>query len=105
MEKSFHGDFYLTGDLAQRDEEGYLWFSSRNDDIIISAGYVSYLPRYQHIFVHCSWNVRRAVQVISLSPFPVTVQVAGRQDTSWYNYVAKINEEFRSDTQIFRLFC
>jgi acetyl-CoA synthetase len=28
-----------TGDLANVDEEGYLWFSSRDDDIVNSAGY------------------------------------------------------------------
>lgn len=28
-----------TGDLASRDGDGYLWFSSREDDVINSAGY------------------------------------------------------------------
>lgn len=28
-----------TGDLGRRDEDGYLWFSSREDDVIMSAGY------------------------------------------------------------------
>ncbi|WP_236792164.1 AMP-binding protein [Amycolatopsis sp. GM8] len=31
--------WYLTGDLAQRDEEGFFFFSSRDDDLIIMAGY------------------------------------------------------------------
>jgi acetyl-CoA synthetase len=38
MALCFRGDFYLTGDLARKDEDGYFWFSSRNDDVIISAG-------------------------------------------------------------------
>jgi acetyl-CoA synthetase len=29
----------LTGDLARLDEDGYLWFEGRADDIILSAGY------------------------------------------------------------------
>lgn len=29
----------LTGDLAERDDEGYLWFVGRADDLISSAGY------------------------------------------------------------------
>lgn len=29
----------LTGDLAHRDEDGYLWFQARADDVITSAGY------------------------------------------------------------------
>ena len=36
--KAFAGDFYLTGDRAVMDEDGYSWFVSRDDDIIISAG-------------------------------------------------------------------
>ncbi|TRZ26787.1 hypothetical protein HGM15179_000398 [Zosterops borbonicus] len=33
------GDFYLTGDRGTMDEEGYVWFVGRDDDIINSAGY------------------------------------------------------------------
>jgi len=33
------GDWFLTGDLAERDEAGYVWFKSRKDDVIITAGY------------------------------------------------------------------
>lgn len=31
--------WWRTGDLVSQDEDGYLWFDSRNDDIISSAGY------------------------------------------------------------------
>lgn len=33
------GDWHLTGDLAVQDENGYVWFKSRNDDLIITSGY------------------------------------------------------------------
>ncbi len=33
------GEWYLTGDRAYRDEEGYFWFVGRADDIILSSGY------------------------------------------------------------------
>jgi acyl-coenzyme A synthetase/AMP-(fatty) acid ligase len=35
----FQGDYYLTGDNAYRDADGYLWFVGRADDLISSAGY------------------------------------------------------------------
>ncbi|XP_061425926.1 acyl-coenzyme A synthetase ACSM3, mitochondrial-like isoform X4 [Lethenteron reissneri] len=33
------GDFYVTGDRATRDQDGYFWFVGRADDVILSAGY------------------------------------------------------------------
>jgi len=33
------GDWALTGDLGQKDEDGYIWFVGRDDDLITSAGY------------------------------------------------------------------
>ena len=35
----FIGDWSLTGDLAKKDEDGYLWFVGRKDDLITSSGY------------------------------------------------------------------
>lgn len=35
----YRGDWYVTGDRAYKDEEGYFWFEGRGDDIIISSGY------------------------------------------------------------------
>ncbi|MDX6590785.1 MAG: acetyl-CoA synthetase, partial [Solirubrobacterales bacterium] len=34
----FEGEWWPTGDLV-REEDGYLWFEGRGDDIILSAGY------------------------------------------------------------------
>jgi acetyl-CoA synthetase/medium-chain acyl-CoA synthetase len=33
------GDWYITGDRASMDEDGYLWFVGRADDVINSASY------------------------------------------------------------------
>ncbi len=38
--KAFAGGWYLSGDLAQRDAEGYYWFLGRADDMIKSAGHL-----------------------------------------------------------------
>ena len=35
----FREDWYLTGDVARRDADGYFWFVGRADDVIKSAGY------------------------------------------------------------------
>ncbi len=38
--KCFAGGWYLTGDLARRDGDGYFWFIGRADDVIKSAGHL-----------------------------------------------------------------
>ena len=38
--KCFAGDWYLTGDLARRDADGYFWFVGRADDVIKSSGHL-----------------------------------------------------------------
>jgi acetyl-CoA synthetase len=38
--KCFAGDWYLTGDRARRDADGYYWFVGRVDDMIKSSGHL-----------------------------------------------------------------
>jgi acyl-coenzyme A synthetase/AMP-(fatty) acid ligase len=38
-EQPFEGEWWPTGDDVREDEDGYLWFQGRQDDIIVSAGY------------------------------------------------------------------
>lgn len=35
----FRGDWFLTGDYARKDADGYIWFLGRRDDLIKSFGY------------------------------------------------------------------
>ena len=35
----YAGDWCLTGDVGEKDEDGYLWFVGREDDLITSSGY------------------------------------------------------------------
>ena len=35
----FAGEWWPTGDVVRADEDGYLWYEGRNDDLILSAGY------------------------------------------------------------------
>ena len=39
-QKCFRGGFYLTGDLAKRDRDGYFWFVGRADDVIKTSGHL-----------------------------------------------------------------
>jgi acetyl-CoA synthetase len=38
--KCFVGDWYLSGDLAQKDQDGYFWFVGRKDDVIKTSGHL-----------------------------------------------------------------
>lgn len=38
-EKSWHDGLYHTGDTAWMDEDGYIWYVGRTDDVIKSSGY------------------------------------------------------------------
>lgn len=39
-QKCFADGFYLTGDLAKRDSDGYYWFVGRKDDVIKTSGHL-----------------------------------------------------------------
>ncbi len=38
-EKTVRGQWYITGDRAYKDEDGYFWFVGRADDVILTSGY------------------------------------------------------------------
>ncbi|MFA6239109.1 MAG: acetate--CoA ligase [Bacteriovorax sp.] len=38
--KCFSGEWYLSGDLAKKDKDGYFWFVGRADDVIKSSGHL-----------------------------------------------------------------
>lgn len=40
FQKCFLGDWYITGDLAKMDSDGYFWFIGRADDIIKTSGHM-----------------------------------------------------------------
>jgi acetyl-CoA synthetase len=51
----FIGDWYLTGDLAYKDEQGYFWFIGRSDDVFKSSDYrISAFELESEIMTHPS---------------------------------------------------
>ncbi len=38
-DEPFTGEWWPTGDVVAEDEDGYLWYEGRRDDLILSAGY------------------------------------------------------------------
>jgi len=40
FEKCFAGEWYLIGDLAKRDADGYFWFVGRADDVVKTSGHL-----------------------------------------------------------------
>lgn len=61
----FIGNWYLTGDVASMDEEGYIWFDSRADDICKSSGY-----RIGPFEVESAVNSHEAVLECAMVPSP-----------------------------------
>jgi len=39
-QEKFKRDYYLSGDLASMDEDGYVWFKGRDDDVINTSGHL-----------------------------------------------------------------
>lgn len=70
--------WFLTGDRATRDEDGYFWFVGRSDDVINSSGYrigmISYCP---NILLHVANSEKGPFEVEStLKMHPAVVESA-----------------------------
>lgn len=73
QEQQFRGDWFVTGDTGKMDDDGYIWFEGRNDDIINAMGYrvspmeveavLSKFPAISEICVHAI-KVRDDVEII-----------------------------------------
>lgn len=72
--QTFRGDWFLGGDVVHLDEEGYIWFHGRNNDMMNAMGYrVSPLEVEKVLSAHpdildvgvIEWQVREDVSVIA----------------------------------------
>lgn len=65
MKKQICGDYFFIGDCVKKDEDGYFWFESCNDDIIVSFGYIIGFFEVEDVFVKYL-EVKECVVVVSL---------------------------------------
>ncbi len=62
--KTFHGHWCRTGDLFKKDEEGYLWFAGRDDDLFkVSGVWVSPLEVETCLMNHGSVSLAAVIKV------------------------------------------
>ncbi|MCQ2558213.1 MAG: AMP-binding protein [Oscillospiraceae bacterium] len=71
-ENSWHDGMYHTGDLAWRDEDGFLWYVGRNDDVIKSSGYRIGPFEIENVIMELPYVLECGV---SAAPDPVRGQV------------------------------
>lgn len=81
----YRGDWFVGGDLARFDEEGYLWYEGRADDVMNAMGYrVSPLEVETAIATHpnvaevgvCEIQVRSDVSIIAAFVVPADLETA-----------------------------
>ena len=64
-EEPFEGEWWSTGDLVEEDEDGYLYYLGRNDDLIQSSGY-----RIGPVEVESVLGSHPAVEEVAVVPAP-----------------------------------
>ena len=68
----WYDGFYHTGDLAWRDEDGFLWYVGRRDDVIKSSGYRIGPFEIENVIMELPYVLECGV---SAAPDPVRGQV------------------------------
>ncbi len=68
----WHDDYYHTGDQATRDEDGYLWYVGRIDDVIKSSGYRIGPFEVENVIMELPYVLECAV---TAAPDPVRGQI------------------------------
>jgi acyl-coenzyme A synthetase/AMP-(fatty) acid ligase len=70
-EQVFHGDWFTGGDLASLDEDGYLWYQGRGDDVMNALGY-----RVSPMEVEAVLATHPAVTEVAVTELPVRDDVS-----------------------------
>ncbi|KAJ4992307.1 acetyl-coenzyme a synthetase [Stagonosporopsis vannaccii] len=90
--------WYLTGDKASRDVDGYFWFTGRGDDVINSAGY-----RIGPFEVESTLQMHPAVaeSAVVSSPDPVRGEVVKAFVVLTTEYASAVEHELKQELQWF----
>lgn len=75
----FLGDYYITGDRAYYDDDGYFWFVGRGDDVIISSGYAVIMLKVDSIIIKTI--------IYNIHCFQKYIKVLGVMTKHFVNYI------------------
>lgn len=92
----WHDGYYHTGDTAWRDEDGYLWYVGRTDDIIKSSGYRISPFEIESVLIEHPAVLECAV---TAAPDPVRGQVVKATIVLTRNYTA--SDELAKEIQAY----
>ncbi|XP_031416077.1 acyl-coenzyme A synthetase ACSM3, mitochondrial [Clupea harengus] len=92
----FRGDFYLTGDRGVQDDDGYLWFVGRADDVILSAGYRIGPFEVENALIE---HDAVAESAVVCSPDPVRGEVVKAFVVLSSEYETRDHDELRAELQ------
>ncbi|WP_461611561.1 class I adenylate-forming enzyme family protein [Cytobacillus kochii] len=84
--ETFIGDWLKTGDLARRDEEGYIWIVDRKKDVIISGGVNIYPKEIEDVMM--KYPTMQEVAIIGLPH-----REWGETVTAFFSATEEVNSE------------
>jgi len=94
--EAWHDGYYHTGDMAWRDEDGYLWYVGRTDDVIKSSGYRIGPFEIESVIMELPYVLECAVTGV---PDPIRGQVVRATIILAKGYVG--SEELKKEIQVY----
>ncbi len=94
--EAWHDGYYHTGDMAWRDEDGYLWYVGRTDDVIKSSGYRIGPFEVESVIMELPYVLECAVTGV---PDPIRGQVVRATIILAKGYVG--SEELKKEIQVY----
>ncbi|GAA0785008.1 acyl-CoA synthetase [Roseibium denhamense] len=99
---AFKGDWFLTGDRACWDEDGYIWYEGRADDLLNSFGYRVAPEEVERVLAGHPDVAEVAVAECTLKPgvsvitaFVVPVNAASFNENDLADYAAQVLAEYK----------